>query len=92
MRWRFLLIYLYGLERVGALLGWKYIGKHDWYREGAEYLLKAQTAPGGWPAAAKSDNPDHEDEILQTCFALLFLKRATVPPQAPIGPVMTGDD
>jgi len=83
--------YLYGLERVGSLLGMKFIGKHDWYREGAEYLLKEQTKAGGWPAGPAGAFQNYEDVILQTCFALLFLKRATVPPAQPIGPVVTGD-
>ena len=45
--------YLYGLERVGALLGRKYIGEHDWYREGAEYLLSEQTESGAWPGGGR---------------------------------------
>ncbi len=83
--------YLYGLERVGALLGIKHIGEHDWYREGAEFLISKQVKEGGWPRATDSIVANHEDEIIQTCFALLFLKRATVPPAVPLGPVVTGD-
>ena len=83
--------YLYGLERVGALLGIKHVGEHDWYREGAEYLISKQTKDGNWPRANDSIVADHEDEVIQTCFALLFLKRATVPPAVPLGPVVTGD-
>jgi hypothetical protein len=83
--------YLYGLERVGALLGIKHVGEHDWYREGAEFLISKQTGDGNWPRATDSIVADHEDEIIQTCFALLFLKRATVPPAVPLGPVVTGD-
>ncbi len=33
------LYYLYGLERVGRLTGQRFIGEHDWYREGAAQLL-----------------------------------------------------
>ena len=29
---------------------------------------------------------EHESEIVQTCFALLFLKRATTPPLVPLTP------
>lgn len=58
--------YLYGLERAGMLFGTEVIGEHRWYREGAEQLLKDQKADGGWGSA-----------VTDTCFALLFLKRAT---------------
>ncbi len=84
--------YLYGLERAGDLLGLRYMGKHDWYREGAEWLIKAQQAGGSWPAqGGKDPNAHGETELIRTCFALLFLKRATVPPSVPLGPVVTGD-
>lgn len=36
------LYYLYGLERVGRLTGQRFIGDHDWYREGAAQLLGQQ--------------------------------------------------
>ncbi len=58
--------YLYGLERVGALLQATHIGEHDWYREGAIWLVGDQQGSGLW-----ADNQSN------TCFALLFLARAT---------------
>lgn len=83
--------YLYGLERAGDLLGLRFFGKHDWYREGAEFLIGAQQAGGSWPGVAKgAPNAHGETELLRTCFALLFLKRATIPPSVPLGPVVTG--
>ena len=57
--------YVYGLERVGALLGLDRIGTHSWYLEGAAELVKRQKDGGDWGA---------EDA---TSFALLFLTRAT---------------
>ncbi len=57
--------YLYGLERVGMLFGTETIGDHKWYREGAEYLLAEQSKDGKW------------NDAVDTCFAILFLKRAT---------------
>ena len=36
------LYYLYGLERAGRLAGLRYFGVHDWYREGAEELIRMQ--------------------------------------------------
>ena len=86
--------YLYGLERVGSLTGVRWVGKNDWYRLGADHLIGAQTKDGGWQSAAMAGKPadNTESEIVQTCFALLFLKRATTPPTVPITPPMlTGD-
>jgi hypothetical protein len=85
--------YLYGLERVGAKTGVRWIGTNDWYRAGADHLLAAQTPEGGWPESAMLGKPaDHtESAITQTCFALLFLKRATRRPWIPVTPpVLTG--
>ncbi|MEQ1892643.1 MAG: prenyltransferase/squalene oxidase repeat-containing protein [Planctomycetota bacterium] len=62
------LYYLYGIERVGALLGRDRLGSHDWYAEGSRYLVRAQEPGGDW-AGSETD----------TCFALLFLARATAP-------------
>ena len=60
--------YLYGLERVAALCGVAYIGSHPWYLDGARELVRLQKSEGQW--AHRHAEPD-------TCFALLFLKRAT---------------
>jgi len=60
------LYYLYGLERMGMLTGTRWLGGHDWYKEGADLLLAMQHAThGGWGR--------HVD----TSFGILFLKRAT---------------
>jgi hypothetical protein len=59
--------YLYGMERVGALLESDKIGPFDWYRDGAEVLLESQKATGEWGGLVDSN------------FALLFLNRATSP-------------
>ena len=47
------------------LFGTETLGSHKWYPEGAEALLALQQADGGWG----SD--------IDTCFAILFLTRAT---------------
>ena len=36
------LYYLYGVERAGRLTARRFIGGHDWYREGADCLLRQQ--------------------------------------------------
>jgi hypothetical protein len=74
--------WLYSAERVGMLLGLKYLGSHDWYREGAEWLLKEQRADGGWVNAAGSMIAP-EPPLAATCFSLLFLKKATLPVVTP---------
>ena len=65
--------YLYALERAGIFYGTEKFGAHEWYPEGAKYLLGEQKPDGSWKAA-KSDH-----EIWDTCFAILFLRRATRP-------------
>jgi hypothetical protein len=65
--------YLYALERAGIFFGTDVMGGRDWYAEGAKYLLPAQQADGSW----KSKGADHA--IWDTCFAVLFLRRATRP-------------
>ncbi|MCA8917063.1 MAG: hypothetical protein KDB90_16865 [Planctomycetes bacterium] len=59
--------YLYAFERVGAFAPTEFIGEHSWYEDGALALLLRQGANGGWGSFEDS------------CFALLFLSRATTP-------------
>jgi len=80
--WRY--YYLYGLERTGSLMGIRFVGTHDWYREGADALLEEQQPGGEWPASGGAEN-----RYVQTSFALLFLKRATSPTRFR-APVVTG--
>lgn len=66
--------YLYALERLGILFGTETMGAHDWYQEGATYLLKMQKEDGSWNA-----KPGDGFILHDTCFAILFLRRATRP-------------
>jgi len=74
--------YLYGLERVGMLAGVDFIGDHEWYPEGARYLLENQNSDGSW---ASKKGPPHGSpaDYLDTCYAILFLRRATLPLEPP---------
>ncbi|TAH35049.1 MAG: hypothetical protein EYC70_14780 [Planctomycetota bacterium] len=63
--------YLYALERYGGLSGKATIGGHDWYQEGARWLVDEQRANGVW-------DPGDGHPLSDTCWALLFLRRATV--------------
>lgn len=58
--------YLYSIERLGAIRGVSRFGDHPWYDEGAEYLLRRQSDDGSWDLG-----------LAPTCFAVLFLTRAT---------------
>ena len=62
--------YLYGLERMGMLTGRRWLGAHDWYKEGADLLLDQQWEDGSW------------GDTLHSSYAVLFLKRATRPGDA----------
>jgi hypothetical protein len=64
--------YLYGMERAFVFLGIQSVADHSWYLEGASQLLKWQRADGHWEGPYKTP-------VIDTVFALLFLKRATVP-------------
>jgi hypothetical protein len=67
--------YLYGLERVGRLSGRRFIGQHDWYREGAEFLVNQQDKVGGaWPSGSYGLTSE-----AQSAFALLFLSKGRRP-------------
>jgi hypothetical protein len=63
--------YLYGMERAGDLYGTDWFGTHQWYPIGAKYLIESQKPDGSWLG---NDTP-----TIDTCFAILFLKRATRP-------------
>lgn len=66
--------YLYGVERVGAMLETETIGVREWYWDGAEYLVNSQVKDG--VNAGHWRDPTGRAESA-TCFALLFLERAT---------------
>jgi len=63
---------LYSLERAGVFSRVKTVNGKDWYFEGAMWLLRNQAPEGTWDERGA-------DKQVGTCFALLFLKRATPP-------------
>jgi Zn-dependent protease with chaperone function len=75
---RWLLYYLYGLERAGRFSGNRFFAsdrgqKHDWYREGAAYLIKTQNpSVGTWEEGER-------DSIVGTSFVLMFLSKGLAP-------------
>jgi len=68
--------YLYGLERVGRLTARRLIGEHDWYREGAEFLVQQQDQfSHHWQGQGHAEQDSH----ISTALALLFLSKGRRP-------------
>lgn len=65
--WHF--AHLWALERYGGLSKQKTIAGRDWYKEGAAWLVDVQNADGSWSSG--------NNLLIDTCFALLFLRRST---------------
>jgi hypothetical protein len=69
------LYYLYALERVGRIGGARFIGQHDWYREGAEALVRRQDhLRGSWTEMSSFQRAD-----ISTALAILFLSKGRWP-------------
>jgi hypothetical protein len=64
--------YMYGLERAGMLYGVESFGGKNWYFDGAKLLLAQQNGDGSW-----GKREDKAENTWDTCFAILFLKKAT---------------
>ena len=71
---QFHLYYLYGLERAGRMTGQRFLGDHDWYREGAKVLMEIQeTISGRFDSAYTASTLGNE--YTETAFGLLFLAK-----------------
>ncbi len=71
--------YLYGMERAGIMARARFMGKHDWYKVGADFILSEQRSDGSWQR--------DQDPQIDSAFAILFLKRSTSRTR---NPVITG--
>jgi hypothetical protein len=71
--------HLYSLERAGRVLGTPDVGGKAWYGPGATWLLSTQKGDGHWEDTYKMDPAPSYLSVADTCFALLFLTRATRP-------------
>ncbi len=60
--------YMVGVERVGLAGGWKYFGGKDWYRTGAEVMVRGGGGGGG-----------DGGKTTDVAFRLIFLSRGRVP-------------
>jgi hypothetical protein len=68
------LYFLWSLERVAVLYRMPAIGDKNWYRWGAQILVANQDLHGSWAGGGYPGS----SPILDTCLALLFLKRANL--------------
>jgi hypothetical protein len=85
----------FAVERAGVLADVDWMGSLDWYGAGAEVIVAAQEKDGSWTgpgagavaapvASAPVDAPQRAalvkpSPVVEACFALLFLRRGTVP-------------
>jgi hypothetical protein len=60
---------LHAVARLGSISGEQSFGKHDWFHEGAEWLLKHRHTDGSFISKAGVD----ASPVVSTSFALLFL-------------------
>jgi hypothetical protein len=74
----------YGVERAGMLAGVEWMADLDWYGAGAAALLDAQETDGAWTGVESGIAPGDAGarararQVVDTCFALLFLKKGTM--------------
>jgi len=101
-RYGYHIYYLYCVERTMDILGKRLIGTRLWYPLGAKEILKRQKKAKSKIQMKRGSrmeesvywmtNATHEPkDVLDTCFALLYLKRATKGLVPPTG-VITGGE
>lgn len=82
--WRY--YWYYAVERSGRLLETETFGSREWYPDGAHHILGRQKPDGSWPEETWDNLPAGAMTLKQlgapgvfyeTCFAILFLRRAT---------------
>ncbi len=71
------LYFLWAMERIAVLYDIQKLGKKDWYLWGAEILICHQRGDGSWDLDGGYAG---QHPVVNTCFALLFLKRANLTP------------
>ncbi|HVE41936.1 MAG TPA: prenyltransferase/squalene oxidase repeat-containing protein [Planctomycetota bacterium] len=62
-------------SRGGQLLAVEHFGSHEWYAEGADFLLASQRPGGEWTAEQGEFMKAERMDVLDTCLAILFLRR-----------------
>jgi squalene-hopene cyclase-like protein len=67
--------WLISAARAGTILGTEKFGPHEWYAEGADFLLQAQRPTGEWAVEQGEFMKQERNDVLDTCLAILFLRR-----------------
>ena len=65
---------MWSVERVAVLYDLRTIAGADWYNWGADILLPTQRGNGSWQTHSYAGS----NSTIDTCFALLFLKRVNL--------------
>ncbi len=68
------LYFLWSVERVGVMYNLRTLGEKDWYAWGSQLILSCQNQDGSFTMGNYPGQTPSSD----TCFALLFLKRANL--------------
>lgn len=71
------LYFLWAMERIAVLYDIQKLGKKDWHQWGAEILVGQQRGDGSWD---QDGGFAGQSPVVNTCFALLFLRRANLTP------------
>jgi len=66
--------YLYGLERACMLAAVASLGEVAWWEDGAERMLARRKESGAFVSLSRNNGRGRAE--IDTCFALLFLRRA----------------
>lgn len=79
----YLFYYLFGIERIGSFLQRDEFAGKNWYLQGAKRILRFQKQDGSWSNSPTTRELEllspsvGSSAISDTCFALLFLRRAS---------------
>lgn len=68
--------WLISAARAAELTSTGRFGAHDWYLEGAEFLIASQRPTGQWTVEQGDFMKSERNDVLDTCLAILFLTRA----------------
>lgn len=68
--------WLYAAAKAGQLLATERFGAHDWYPDGADFLLQHQRPTGEWRVEHGEFLKSERADVIDTCMAILFLRSA----------------